>query len=59
MGRAEEAELLSHLTPEERHSVLSTAAARDKEDLEQFAKYVGGFCKVASWSAKCNGSASY
>lgn len=40
LGMAEGVELLSHLTPEERHSVLSTAAARDSEDLEQFAKYV-------------------
>ena len=32
------AELLSHLTAEERCSVLRTSAAQDMEDLEQFAK---------------------
>lgn len=37
-GVAEGAELLSHLSPEERQSVLRTAAAQDPEDLEQFAK---------------------
>ncbi len=40
VGVAKGAELLSHLTAEERHSVLDTAAAQDTEDLEQFAKYV-------------------
>ena len=35
----ERAELLSHLPTEERRSVLSTAAAQDMEDLEQFARY--------------------
>lgn len=38
MGGAKGAELLSHLTTEERQSVLSTSAALDVEDLEQFAK---------------------
>ena len=38
MGGAEGVELLSHLTSEERRSVLGTAAAQDAEDLEQFAK---------------------
>lgn len=40
MGGAKGAGLLSHLTPEERRSVLGTSAAQDMEDLEQFAKYV-------------------
>lgn len=35
-----EAQLLQHLSPEERQSVLSTAAAADKEDLEQFGKLI-------------------
>jgi hypothetical protein len=34
-----EVQLLQHLSPEERHSVLSTAAAADLEDLEQFGRY--------------------
>ena len=37
-GVAEGAELLSHLTTEERESVLRTQAAGDLEDLEQFAR---------------------
>ena len=39
-GVAEGAELLSHLPPEERLSVLRTTAAQDWEDLEQFARSV-------------------
>ena len=38
LGGAEGVGLLSHLTSEERRSVLGTAAAQDAEDLEQFAK---------------------
>ncbi len=38
MGEAEGAELLSHLTAEERDSVLRTSAAGDPDDLEQFAR---------------------
>lgn len=38
LGGDEGVELLSHLTPEERRSVLNTAASQDAEDLEQFAK---------------------
>lgn len=34
-----EVQLLQHLSPEERHSVLNTAAAADIEDLEQFGRY--------------------
>ena len=34
-----EVQLLQHLSPEERHSVLNTAAAADVEDLEQFGRY--------------------
>lgn len=34
-----EVQLLQHLSPEERQSVLSTAAAADVEDLEQFGRY--------------------
>lgn len=40
MGGTKGVELLSHLTNEERLSVLSTSAAQDVEDLEQFARYV-------------------
>lgn len=40
VGRTEGVELLSHLPPEERRSVLGTSAAQDTEDLEQFAKCV-------------------
>ena len=31
-------ELLNHLSPEERRSVLNTSAAADEEDLEEFAR---------------------
>ena len=31
-------QLLQHLSPEERQSVLNTAAAADPEDLEQFGR---------------------
>ena len=38
VGVVEGVELLSHLTAEERDSVLRTSAAGDAEDLEQFAR---------------------
>ena len=38
VGMAEGAELLSHLTAEERESVLRISAAEDMEDLAQFAR---------------------
>lgn len=38
MSRSKKEELLAHLSEEERHSVLSTSAAGDDEDLEEFAR---------------------
>ena len=37
-------QLLQHLTPEERQSVLNTAAAADNEDLEHFGRYKTHAC---------------
>ena len=37
-GVDKEADLLSHLTPEERRSILNTSAAMDPDDLEQFSR---------------------
>ena len=44
-----EMQLLQHLSPEERHSVLNTAAAADVEDLEQFARYSSPLSKSPCW----------
>lgn len=32
-------ELMAHLSPEERRSILNTSAAADEDDLEEFARY--------------------
>ena len=50
VGVSDGVELLSHLSAEERLSVLGTSAALDGNDLEQFARCVCGvvWCGVVS-----------
>ena len=38
MSRSKKEEILAHLSPDERLSVLNTTAALDDEDLEEFAR---------------------